>query len=223
MPPLPSPGKVIRTALKFSWGSGETGGTRFYIGYSSSPPTAANLNTYVGEVASLVNSDLAPLISEGISLIEVTAADLESTSGAEATNTVSDPGTRAGAALPMNVCAVVDYIIGRHYRGGKPRGYWPFGIASDMASDQTWDGTLISAVNSAFGTWMAAILAYSGDSITKTNHLNVGYYQGVNTPTTLPSGRVKQSSKLLTTPNVDQVTTHQMRTIIGSQRRRLTT
>lgn len=221
MTPLPSPGKVIRCNLQHTWAGNQNVATRFYISYSSSAPTAANLIAMATEIGNLWGTWFSGMANTLVTLETVTCQDLSSSTGAEGSNTGGEVGTRSGTAPTLSVSATVEYQIARRYRGGKPRGSWPFGVTSDIQNDATWTSTFISALDSAFGSFMAALLAYSGDSITKVNHVNVGYYQGVNPPVTLPSGRVKQSSKLLSTPNVDAVTTHSLRRTLGSQRRRL--
>lgn len=222
MPPLPPPGPVIRCGLQHTIGSDLNAETRFYIGYSSSAPSAANLSSMAAEIGTLWGSHLSGLASTAVYLTTVTCQDLATTSGNVGVNDGDEEGSRTGQLLAASSCVTVDYLIARHYRGGKPRGFWPFGVQGDLATSQTWDATLLNAVNSNFGAFMAALLAYSGDTITKTNHVNVSWYQGVNPPTTLPSGRVKQSAKLRTTPVVDAITTHLARAVVGSQRRRLT-
>lgn len=222
MPPLPSPGAVIRCSCQHTVGADVNAETRFYISYTSSAPTSTNLSAMAAEIGTLWGSHLSGLASTAVYLTTVTCADLSSSTGAVGLNDGDEEGSRAGSLYPSNVCTCIEYEIGRHYRGGKPRGFWPFGVQADAATSQTWSGAFLSSVNSNFGSFMAALLAYSGDSITKGNHVNVSYYNGVNPPVTLPSGRVKQSAKLRTTPLVDAVTTHTARAIFGSQRRRLT-
>lgn len=222
MPPLPVPGSVIRCSCQHTIGSDLNAETRFYIGYSSGAPTSTNLSAMAAEIGTLWGAHLSSLASTAVYLTTVTCQDLASSSGNVGVNDGDEEGSRTGQLLAASSCVTIDYLIARHYRGGKPRGFWPFGVQGDLATSQTWDSTLLTAVNSQFGTFMADLIAYSGDSITKTNHVNVSYYQGVNAPTTLPSGRVKQSSKLRTTPVVDAITTHLARQVVGSQRRRLT-
>jgi hypothetical protein len=62
----------------------------------------------------------------------------------------------------------------------------------------------------------------SSGGCTITAQVIVSYYQGYNAPTTLPSGRVKQTPKLrVGGPVVDTVTGQNAAVKIASQRKRL--
>lgn len=220
MPPLPSPGKVIRCGFEWTAGSGLTLGTRFFVSYSSGTPTQANINQLSAEIGTLYGTDLKQLCPSNYELIASTALDLSSSSGFFGTTAQTINGTRTGTALPLGTPTTVDYLIARRYRGGKPRGYFPFGVTSDLADEAHWNGTFTGAVNTAYGTFMAALLAYTGDSITKVNHVNVSWYEGF-TNYTGSGGRAKVRANLRGTPVVDVVTTHDARPTLGSQRRRL--
>lgn len=221
MPALPSPGQVIRVSLTWTIGQDVTNGTRFYIQYTSAPPSIANLNAMATEVAVLAGNEFSPLYPSDTTLTGVKCQDLSTTSGFVGVSGASAAGTRVGPYLPAGNAMVVNYIINRHYRGGKPRAYFPGGVQTDLATPQTWTAAYVTLWNSNYGTFMATLLSYAGDSITKQAHVNVGYYSGVNPPITLPSGRVKQSSKQLATPHVDVVTNHLASPKMGTQRRRL--
>lgn len=221
MPALPSPGNVIKVSCAHAVGDITGVTSRFFISYTSGAPSAANLVTMAAEVGTLWGSHLGALASTAVYLDTVTCTDLSSSTGAEGSNTGDEEGSRAGTLMGSNTCMVIDYEIARRYRGGKPRGFWPFGVQGDLAEANTWSNTLLAAVNSDFGAFMAALLAYSGDSITKGNHVSVSWYEGF-TNYTGSGGRAKVRNTLRAVPVVDQVLTHNARNILGSQRRRLT-
>lgn len=220
MPALPSPGNVIRAQLQWN-GGGSTGfGTRWYMTYTGGPPSAANLTTLNGAIATQFVSHLQSLISSSYTMDLVTTTDLSSSTGAEVADASSNTGTRTGGATPLNSCTVVDYVINRRYRGGKPRGYWPFGTMTDLGTEQTWGSSFLTLVNTDFGAFMAGVLGTTGIGVTLVNHVNVSFYSGF-TNYTGSGGRAKVRANVRATPLVDTVQTHNAREIIGSQRRRL--
>jgi hypothetical protein len=89
----------------------------------------------------------------------VTIQDLGSDLGLEGVATGVTPGTIAGHTLDAEACTVFEHSIARHYRGGKPKCFMPFGDSEDLASEQTWAGTYLAAVGASWNTFLAAIVA----------------------------------------------------------------
>lgn len=220
MPALPPAGNVIRVALDFNNGAEDGGGIRFFVHWNGATPTAGNMASLCSFVAAQWETHMAPIVWVNIALVGVTARDLTSSTGAEGTWTGSNAGTRAGSPLPNAMCVLVNHQITRYYRGGKPRTYHPGGVAADLATNKAWTTTFQSAALSAWQSFIAGVLTNPGPP-SLDQLVNVGYYAGVNPPITLPSGRVKQSSKLLATPNIDDIVNSSVNIRPGSQRRRL--
>lgn len=222
MPPLPSPGNVIKCEMIFDL-DGKTGpGSRFFLSYTGGPPTATGLNNLAAALGTYTTADLESLMNTTVSLATTKCTDLSSSTGAIGTAAPGVTGTRTGSGLPLNACVVIDYVISRRYRGGKPRGYWPFGVVADMVGNDTWSSTLITQVNSGFGSFMASVLAFTLATCTLQQHVNVSWYEGF-TNYTGSGGRAKVRNSLRSGgPVVDNVSTHSTRTVVGSQRRRLT-
>ncbi len=101
---------------------------------------------------------------------------------------------------------------------------WLYGIAANLVrlDDQHWTPAFVGTAGAAWAAFMTEVLAATSGTTLQTNQVALGYYSGVNAPTTLASGRVKQTSKLRAVPLEDIVTGHTVRAIIGSQRKRLT-
>jgi hypothetical protein len=118
------------------------------------------------------------------------------------------------------VAVLVNYLISRRYRGGKPRAYLPWGDAGQLTSRQSWSGTFVTAVDSAFSTFYAAVIGLSAGSTTITDHVNVSYYDGFTVVTDPVTHRARNVPTLRGTPIVDVILSFAANPRPGSQRRR---
>lgn len=193
--------------------------SRLFFNYSSASPTAAQMTAIAAQWQGLLNSDLGALLSNNITQNQVVATDLGTSTGLVGISGTPHIGSRTGAGNPVQVCALIDYKIARRYRGGKPRGYWPYGISSDVVTENTWSASFQSTLNTQFG---AAIASMTGSStgVNITQHVNVSYYSGFTTYTG-SGGRPKTRATLRATPLVDPVVTHDVNPFLGTQRRRV--
>lgn len=221
MPALPNVPGVIRFDLHFLIGTDGLGKCRFYMKYSGAAPTAAQLNTLATYVVTDFNAQLAPLMTNQNQLSSVTITDLTSATGAVGNSSGTSTGSRTGAALPGSTCLLLSLTITRRYRGGHPRIYWPFGVVTDLASEQTWTSAFTTAAIAAFNNFFNNInlnLWAGGGSVTQ---VNVGFYKGftVHTGTT---GRARNVSTVNPAgPTVDTIVSYVARTGVADQRKRL--
>lgn len=221
MPALPSVPKVIRVVLVHSYGIDLGVITRFYVQYTGTAPTSANLTSWGTAIGSAWNTNMAPQHNAIVHLTNIEMTDLSSSTSAQATVNVSYVGTLAGNQLPADTCVVTSYTITRRYRGGKPRGYWPGGSTGVLATPQSWTAAYATAFDAALQAFQVAIFAAPWSGSGTLAQVNVSYYQGhtaVQDPITL---RWRNVPVLRTTPLVDVVLAHTSRQRIGSQRRRL--
>jgi hypothetical protein len=218
---LPDVAKTVRVALIHTYGSDIDVVTRFFIRYSGTAPTNAQLDTFSGAVDSAWGTNLAAECNTLVTLTEVTATDLTTTSAAQGLFTTSDPGTRSGTLLPADACATAAYVIPRRYRGGHPRGYWPFGVTTDLASPQTWGSSFVAEFTGQLASFFAAVEAAGWAAAGTLSHVNVSYFLGFHVVTSPTTGRARNVPTLRGTPLVDTVSVVVGRTRIGSQRRRL--
>jgi hypothetical protein len=221
MPPLPDP---PNPTLKFlaSWkiGADPMGDTRLFFEYAGGPPSSADCASAAADMAGQIVDWFVPLMHPQISLETVTAIDITTTSGKQGAGGSATPGTRTGGQLAPGTAVLVNHQIGTRYRGGKPRSYLPFGTSTDVGTTGLWNSAFVDAVDSAWGSFIANIIGGVYGSTTVVTYIALSYYDGVNPPVTLPSGRVKQSSKLRTTPVQYDITGHTTSEVIASQRRR---
>jgi hypothetical protein len=223
MPALPTVTKTIKVSLGFDLDAGLSG-SRFFISYTGGPPVSADLVTFAGAVAASFNTRLCPQMANQFSLISVGATDLDSSLGSFGEWTGSHSGTLGTSLNPAQCCVVIDFKIARRYRGGKPRIYLPLGDNNELTTAQLWASGFVTTVDGAWGALITDIQALSYGSFTPAYHVNAAYYKGVYT--TSPPWRgpgYKYPPKPVAGPvSPDIITTHAVRQVVGTQRRRLT-
>jgi len=216
--PLPDV-PCVRVRLIYTPETGQVAGSRFYLSYSGSAPTGANCTTLAGDVASAWNSHLASLVNESWTLVEVDVLDIATDSGFSGQWTGSDGGTRSGVVVPQQVATNVEFDIARRYRGGKPRMFFPPGVIADESSNAEWSNSYVTAVNSGFVAFFAAISALSIGSMGTLAPVNLSYYKGF-TNITNSSGRERAVPTYRATALHDNITGVSTKPMMGSQRRR---
>jgi hypothetical protein len=149
------------------------------------------------------------------------AVDLASATGNSGVATATHEGTRGSEFVPDDACVIVNFKIGRRYRGGKPKIFLPPGDATDIQTSNQWTSAYSGAVSSAWTTFMAAVLADTYGSMVLQDNASISYYEGF-TAFKEPSGRYRNIPTPRTTPLVDLITGHTVSQLIGSQRRRRT-
>lgn len=219
-PPLPD---VPCVRVECVWNKGAVGeaSTRFYLSYSGSAPSGANCTTLAGDIATAWGTDIAPGCHTGIVLNEVDVLDIATNTGKSGQAIVSTAGEASGTSLPYQCCMNVEYGVARRYRGGKPRGYWPFGTEAQLATQVAWMSSFLTTVATDVGNFFTAIEALSVGSMGTLAHVNLSYYQGFTNHTNT-SGRERAVPTYRATALHDVVTGYFPKAIIGSQRRRRT-
>lgn len=211
----------MRVKLDYQSASGTDGGSRFYIAYSGSAPTAANLNTLASDIATTWESTLANLTTGDWTLQEVDVLDITTLSGASGLWQGSKAGQVSGTALPDQCAINCEYKIARRYRGGKPRMYIPPATASQTSNLNNWSAAFVADINTQVAGFFAAIEALSIGSLGALSHVNLSYYSGFQNITN-SSGRERAVPKYRTAALLDTVTGYAGKALISSQRRRRT-
>jgi hypothetical protein len=191
-----------------------------YVGYTGGPPSATDLNTYVGELSGTATDTLIPEMTSDKTLVSIEARDLASDTGAEAIVSPASAGTRMGTKLAPGTCAVTSYTINRHYRGGHPRNYWPFGAEADIGTFGLWADAFVTEFEGNVGLFWASAGSSAFPSFTTTTQVNASRYKGY---TNMPYGTPTKYRRVPTprAPAItDRVTGVVGRKVIGSQRRR---
>lgn len=216
MPALPSPGSVLKLNINWAIEGDALGETVHFFSYGGGPPSAGALSAFANTAVANGLTQFQALCNDQVGMIAATARDLSSAMGAEASAGTPWVGTRGTALTPPAAAVVVAHSISRHYRGGHPRTYLPLGVAGDINVSGRWATALTTAVQTAWGAWVASLIGVSG----VTNIVNVSYYGPPNRIITSSTGRVRTVSTVRTVPIVDAITGHVTRSNIGSQRRR---
>lgn len=217
MPALPPAAQVLRVTLKYTYALDTVVMNRYYFKYGGTAPDNTGLNTMAGNIGASWNTNMAPLTHASCSLTSVTVTDLTSAGAAQGINSSSHPGTRAGTTVPAGTCGIIDFHIQRRYRGGKPRIYLPVGIASDLLNSQTWTTTFQTGLFAGWNAFLSGGTPPAGTTL--TYQCNVGYYHDWEEKKG-STGRPYAASKVLATPNIDQITSATVDQRVGSQRRR---
>lgn len=155
-------------------------------------------------------------------LFTVNVQDIYDTAGHVGTSTTTHAGARAGHQPTTFACVVALYQIAQHYRGGKPKGFWPFGIQADTSNGSDWLPTPIGAFNSGLTNLAAAIDGDSSGGITVGPQQAVSFYQGSQSNPDPSKWAPRNSPKPRSTAVVYPVIGIACSTKIGSQRRRRT-
>lgn len=220
MPPLPPVSGVLRVDTLWSDISDVNVQSRLFYSYSGSSPDASDAQALASDVYGHA-ADMAELWHEQVSLTGVRVTDLASSSGAVGEHEESTAGTLSGNLLPASACALVNYVVGRRYRGGKPRSYYPWGDASSMTSNNQWTTGFHTLMGTDYAAFLAAVIGLSSGSTTIQNHVNVSYYQGFTAVENPVTHRYRNVSNPRSTPVVDLISTWAVSSKIRSQRRRL--
>lgn len=219
MPALPPVTDVLKASLIWTDGSDTDTQTGFFLRYSGGPPSNSDAVGFAGNIITAAAPFLAAL-DESSHLTGCRVTDLASPEGGDGLATVSDVGTRSGEPNAASICVLLNYQIARRYRGGKPRSYFPFGVAADLTTKQTWSGGLVDVVGGAFGDFIDAVIGTNHGTTTITDHVNVSYYDGFTVVTNPITHRARNVPTLRSTPAVDVITDQTVSVTVASQRRR---
>lgn len=217
-PPLPA-SPCVRVRLDYTQSDAFLAGSRFYLSYSGSAPTASNCATLASDIATAWGTELAPQIHQDFALTEVDVLDIATNAGASGQHTGSSSGGLTGTAIPTQVAVNIEYNILRRYRGGKPRMFVPPPDTTKILNPSTWNGTFVTAMNTAIAGFFSTIEALDIGSMGTLAHVNLSYYQGFKNITN-SSGRERAVPQYRTEALLDTVQGYSTKGVMGSQKRR---
>jgi hypothetical protein len=220
MTPRPLPASpCLQVQLDYGQEDGFLAGSRFFLSYSGTAPSAANCATLAADIGSAWNSHLAGVVHTTWGLHGVDVLDIATDSGASGNDSTVYAGTSAGNTPPAQVAMNIQYEIARRYRGGKPKMYLPPPEFGDIADPAHWNSAIITSVNSSILAFFTAIEALSVGSLDTLNHVNLSYYSGF-TNLMNSSGRERAVPTYRSEAKVDNVTGYVAKAEMSSQRRR---
>lgn len=219
MPPLPAAGSVLRCQLRWNDASDVDVTSTMFFAYTGTSPNAAACNDLANELVNLVGGHNG-LWTPTTALIGCQVTDLSSDTGGQGQATVSYVGNRTGEDLAGGTCICASYQIGRRYRGGKPRNYFPWGSATALVSRQTWDPTFVAACVAGIASFVSGFIGYSSGGTTVSSHSNVSYYSGFTVEGGTGGKRARNVSTPRAVPMVNAITGIVVNPSPSSQRRR---
>lgn len=219
MPALPSVPNVVRVDWLWDDGSDNNVSTRNYFRYSGSAPTSADCVTLAADIYADMSAH-DDLWSAATVLTGTRVIDLSSPSGGVGEHAQSTPGTIAFNELPGGVAMLVNYVIGRRYRGGKPRSYFPFGSSEQIFTRQQWQAAFVTAVDSGLAAYFSAVIGTTVGGTTLTEHVNISYYEGFTVVTNPVTHRARNVPTVRAVPVVDNILSFAASSRPASQRRR---
>ncbi len=210
MPPLPSPGMVVKLNLKYH---NEDAAAENILHFQYTNPSQATVANLGGLWAYMQADLLAPYVGASLASVvmdEAVLTDLSSSSGAIYSTVPSFGGTNTGAAIAAQNAVVVQHTIQRRYRGGHPRTYMMVGASGDLATSsiKDWQPSFLTNIQSGWTAFDALFPFSTAGGI--WSRCSVSYYETV--------GGVRT---LRTTPLVDQILASVAKSRVCSQRRRL--
>lgn len=221
MPALPPVSKVLKCQWFGTLQDDPNVVGKFYLSYSGTAPTSGDLNTLAAVILTSWATNMAPAVNSNYVTTSAEITDLTSPTAASGSAAGSHAGTRSGATLSAGVCAVVNHLIGRRYRGGKPRSMIWAGVETDLQTVGTWKTSFITAMETAWSGFVADVVSAPWGGGGTLDPVNVSYYEGftaVQNPVTL---RWRNVPKLRTGgPVTDAIFADTVRAALGSQRRR---
>jgi hypothetical protein len=220
MPPLPDVPNVLAIDLKFTVGNANVL-SRVHVNYASAAPTSHTLNEYAASIDDGIAAHLLPLFSTEVRTAEIVVTDLTSRTSARGIAESRQAGRRPGLLNGAAVAALINFKVARRYRGGKPRLYVPFFVASDLTPGLTWSDSALEAGTAGWAAFMAGLLTHTPAPLRLLEQVNVSYYEGFQAVTDPVTGRSRNVSQLRSEgPEVDGITAFSINPKLGSQRRR---
>jgi hypothetical protein len=222
LPPVPN---TVQVSLISTYGSDTRVVNRLFVQYPTTPPTVANLNDLGAALVTSWTTATPPTPTmqgktvETFVQDEIQLLDLNSDTGAEVTVANGATGTDASQGIPADAAMIINYGVGRHYRGGKPRTYLtglPIGF---LATPQTWNPTDAEAVNTAWQHFIGPFSQTVGGFLW-TGLVNVSRYHGFTVVTNPITGRARNVPTPRAVPLRDALTSTSANLHVGSQRRR---
>jgi hypothetical protein len=220
MPPLPDIPNVLVVQLKFMVGNANVL-SRVHLRYASDAPSRNDLSVYAADIDAEIGTHLLSLCSAQVRTVEVMVTDVTHRSAARGIATSHQVGTRPGLPNGAAVAALINFRVARRYRGGKPRVYVPFFVASDLTTSLTWSEEALAEASAGWAAFMSGMVTTAPPALKVVEQVNVSYYEGFEVVTDLRTGRSRNVSQLRSDgPAIDKITGFSINPKPGSQRRR---
>ena len=206
MPPLPYVADVARVDIQWQVGADNHALTRLHAGYSGAAPNAAACNVSAQAIYGVVHDHFLPIMYTGNTLCGVEVRDLSGEDAESGSYQALHGGSASGTPLPAEVAVLANYRIARHYRGGKPRSYFPLFTASDLDNPSSWKASSIAPALAAVEALLADLGTAEVGGVPLDGAVSLSYVQGYDTPRPRSNGHLLYPPKYRDTPKIDPIT-----------------
>lgn len=184
MPPLPAIAKVIKVEFVGRFGD-STWANIMHVQYAGAAPSVADLQGLAFTLGTDYNNRFKAFQSTALTLDEVVATDLTSSTAAEAIEPIGLTGASATAIKPAQLAACISWHIARRYRGGHPRTYLG-GLTADIDStEKNFDVTTVGTLKAHATSFIADVNATVQGAVGPFTFGSVSYRTG-NAPRVAP-------------------------------------
>lgn len=219
---IPAP-KCIRTILNWTNSDSTFASSRFYLTYTGTPPTGADLAAMAGAAITAADSDsgITPYMHESWTATGASCTDLTADMGPVGEVSDDTPGGLSGGRLPASTALVIAQSTARRYRGGHSRVYLPVGDDTKLTSDNAWSDTFISNVVDGWGYVVEETYGAAWSGAGEITQVMASFYSGYTNEAYGSPTKYRR----VPTPRVScayyPIVTYLGRTRVCSQRRRL--
>lgn len=180
----------------------------FYLQLTGSTITVNDLQSIANEINSLWATNIAPRVTPDVINTHVSIVYIPSV-GNEVTyeGTYTTVGTAAGTTVSdASAAYVINWAISAYYRGGHPRSYLPGVETSAVTNGSAISPTAASGLAGAWNTFRNGLNAFTTTNVTAIVMGTLSFQTG---------------NAWRTTPLFRPFTSVSVRSVLGSQRRRI--
>ena len=145
----------------------------FHASYGGSPPTSTQAQTLANNLIGAFRSAFQALVSTEYNCTLCRVTDLSSPSGAVAESAAGWSGTLSSQPLPNQTAMLVNWLVGRRYRGGHPRSYIAGLSQIELGSPTSWDPAYLGEWQIAVNSWHSSLNGGAIGSFGPFSHVNV--------------------------------------------------
>lgn len=214
---------VVRVQFLQQYGSATSIMNRLFFSFTGSM-NQANATAIASAAASGWANGFSALLSTTYELQTITVTDLGSAAGANVEHPVGVFGTLAAADfLPASTCMCISGLIGRRYRGGKPRWYQTGLHQSSLLDNQTFTSAAVNSFEAGLTALAGFIEGIATTGGTVGNNINLSLVEGYKwVPYETSSGNTnyRKDPVYRASPVIDQIEAWVPRPRVSSQRKR---
>lgn len=207
MPPLPFAPNCLKVRHIGTIGPGEFGMIHHFRHSHAGDVTDVEASTIATDFSTNWNTNIVGLFSNQVILKQVVVEGLNSGTDGEGAWGGAIPGTGAAGTMSAAVAVLEKDTIGRRYRGGHPRHYWPAPSEGNLADPTHLTDAYVAFFQAQLDAWVGQALVDIGTVLTGTaDFVNVSYYT---------------AHALRPVPVIDSITGWSIEKMVATQRRRV--